>query len=124
MKYESKKNEEKTTFLTRYELFEYMIILFELCNVSKIFQTFINVTLKKYLDDFYAKYVDDVIVYNDIRNDYVNHIFKIVIKLKKTKLYLNIDKFEIFVISINHFELIITTNEIKINLKKMNVIIN
>ena len=30
-------NEEKTIFLTRYELFEYIIIFFELCNASSIF---------------------------------------------------------------------------------------
>lgn len=37
-----KKNEEKITFLTRYDLFEYVMMLFELCNAFNIFQTFIN----------------------------------------------------------------------------------
>lgn len=116
-----KENEKKTTFSTRYELFEYVIISFELFNISEIFQAFINVTLKEYFDDFYSKYIDDVIVYNDIKNDHMNHVFKILIKLKKAKLYLNIDKFEFFVISIKYFKLIITTNEIEINFKKMNI---
>ena len=31
------KNEKKTTFLTRYDFFEYVIMFFELCNVSRIF---------------------------------------------------------------------------------------
>ena len=119
-----KKNEKKTTFLIRYELFEYVIMFFELCNVSKIFQTFINVTLRKYFDDFCSKYANDVIVYNDIKKIHVNHVFKILIKLKKTNLYLNIDKFKFFVISIKYFELIITMNEITINFKKIDVIIN
>ena len=119
-----KKNEKKTTFLIRYELFEYVIMLFELCNVSKTFQAFINVTLKKYFDDFCSEYVDDVIVYNDIRNVHVNHVSKMLVKLKKTELYLNIDKSEFFVKSIKYLELIITTNEVTMNFKKMNVIIN
>ena len=119
-----KENEKKTTFLTRYELFEYVIMSFELCNASEIFQAFINVTLREYLDDFCSEYVDDVIVYSDIRDDHVNHVFKILVKLKKAKLYLNIDKFEFFVTSIKYLELIITTDEVKMNLKKMNVIVN
>ena len=110
--------------MIRYELFEYVIMFFELCNVSKTFQTFINVTLKKYFDDFCFEYIDDIIVYNDIKNVHVNYVFKILIKLKKTQLYLNIDKFEFFVTSIKYFELIITTNEITMNFKKINVIIN
>ena len=32
-----KKNKHKTAFLTRYELFEYVIMLFGLCNASKTF---------------------------------------------------------------------------------------
>ena len=32
-----KNHEERTIFLTRYELFEYVIMLFDLCNASEIF---------------------------------------------------------------------------------------
>ena len=35
-------NKEKTIFLTRYELFKYVVILFKLYNASSIFQIFIN----------------------------------------------------------------------------------
>ena len=119
-----KKNEKKTAFLTRYELFEYVIMLFELCNVSKTFQAFINVTLRKYFDDFCSKYFDDVIVYSDTRNVHVNHVSKILAKLKEAQLYLNIDKFEFFVTSIKYLELIITTDEITMNFKKIDVIVN
>ena len=34
--------EEKTAFLTRYKLFEYIIISFKLYNASSTFQAFIN----------------------------------------------------------------------------------
>ena len=119
-----KKNEKKTTFLIRYELFEYVIMFFELCNASKIFQTFINVTLRKYLDDFCSKYADNVIVYNDIKKVHVNHVSKILAKLKEANLYLNIDKSEFFVTSIKYLELIITTNEVTMNSKKIDVIVN
>ena len=37
-----KNHEKKTTFFTRYKLFEYVIILFDLYNIFNIFQFFIN----------------------------------------------------------------------------------
>ena len=37
-----KEKEEKIIFLTRYELFEYIVIFFELYNASSTFQVFIN----------------------------------------------------------------------------------
>ena len=37
-----KRNKEKIIFLIRYNLFEYIIMLFELCNTLSTFQTFIN----------------------------------------------------------------------------------
>ena len=48
------KNEKKTSFLTRYELFEYVIMFFELCNALETFQFFINVTLRENLNDLYT----------------------------------------------------------------------
>ena len=42
MKFE---HEKKITFIIRYELFEYVVMFFDLCNAFKTFQIFINKTL-------------------------------------------------------------------------------
>ena len=60
------RNEKKTIFFTRYDLYEYVIMFFELCNVSSIFQTFINNIFREYLNDFCFKYSNDIIMYNNI----------------------------------------------------------
>ena len=44
------KNEWKTTFRTKYKLFEYTIMLFDLINASTIFQTLIYKTLNDVID--------------------------------------------------------------------------
>ena len=118
------RNEKKTTFLTRYELFEYVIISFELCNALEIFQFFINVTLREYLDDFCTTYLNDILIYNNNREKHVKHVNKVLDRLKKTNLFLNIDKCNFFVIEMKYLRLIIIIMRIKMNSIKVNVIIN
>ena len=102
-----KRDEKKTTFLTRYEFFEYVIMFFELCNALEIFQFFINVTLRKYLDDFCTTYLNDILIYNNNREEHVKHVNKVLDRLKKVNLFLNIDKFDFFVIKMKYLRLII-----------------
>ena len=119
-----KKDEKKTTFLTRYELFEYVIMSFELCNAYEIFQFFINVTLREYLNDFCTTYLNDILIYNNNREEHVKYVNKVFERLKKTNLFLNIDKCDFFVIEMKYLRLIIITKEINMNSIKVNIIIN
>ena len=58
---------KKTTFFIKFDLYDYMIMLFNLCNFSITFQIFINNVLKKYLNVFYITYFDDILIYNNIK---------------------------------------------------------
>ena len=60
-----KNNKHKIAFFTQYELFKYVVMLFKLCNTLKIFQIFINFTLKEYLNNFYTSYLNDILIYNN-----------------------------------------------------------
>lgn len=120
-----KKNDEhKIAFFTRYKLFEYVIMLFELCNVFETFQTFINSTFKKYFDDFCTNYLNDIFIYNDNRKNYIKYVFKMLQKLQRIEFFLNINKCHFFVILIKYLNLIIITNEIKMNSQKIKTIFN
>ena len=99
-------------------------MLFELCNALEIFQFFINVTLREYLDDFCTTYLNDILINNNNREEHVKHVNKMFERLIKTNLYLNIDKCDFFVIEMKYLKLIIITKEIKINSIKINVIVN
>ena len=117
-------DEKKTTFFTRYDLYEYVIMFFELCNVSNIFQAFINNIFREYLNDFCFEYLDDIIMYNNIREKHVKHVRKMFKRFENVNLFFDIDKCEFFVIFINYLKLIITIEDVKMNFKKMNVIVN
>ena len=125
MKYECvKKTKKKTTFLTKYDFFEYVIISFELCNAFDTFQSFINVTLHEFLNDFCINYMNDILIYSNTRDEHVAHVSKMFKKLQKADLYLNINKCEFFVFEIKYLKFIITTKKMKMNSTKINTIIN
>ena len=117
-------NEKKTAFLTRYDLYEYVVMSFGLCNASNIFQAFINNTFREYLNDFCSEYLDDIIVYNNTKEKHVKHVRKMLKRFENANLFLDIDKCEFFVISIKYLRLIITIENVKMDFKKMNVIVS
>ena len=119
-----KENEKKIAFFTKYELFEYVMMFFDFCNASKIFQSFINVILHEYLNDFCINYLNDIFIYFNTREKHVMHVFKILQRLKKTNLYLDINKCEFFIKQIKYLNFIITIENVKMNSTKINVIIN
>ena len=67
-------DKEKTAFITRYELYEYVVMLFELCNASETFQTFINDILREYLNDFCIEYLNDILVYSNSDDKHEIHV--------------------------------------------------
>ena len=68
-------------FCTRYDHFEYLVMLFELVNVPTIFQAYINKALVGYIDVFCMIYLDDILMYFNSLSDYEIHIKKILKRL-------------------------------------------
>ena len=119
-----KSDKHKTAFFTQYELFKYVIILFELCNAFEIFQTFINSTLRKYLNNFCTSYLNNIFIYSNNKKKHIVHVFKIFERLQHANLFLNINKCEFFVTLMKYLELIIIIKKIKMNSTKIKAIIN
>ena len=57
-------------------------MFFKLCNALSIFQAFINNVLREYLDVFYFVYLNDILIYNDIKKEHIDYIKKIFEKLQ------------------------------------------
>ena len=117
-------DEEKTIFLTRYELFEYVVMLFDLCNAPETFQAFINETLREYLDDFCTSYLNDIFIYSNIYEEHEVHVSKVLERLIEAGLFLDIDKCEFFVKEVKYLDLIIIIEEVKMNRRKIENIVN
>jgi hypothetical protein len=120
-----KKDDEKLiAFKTRFNLFESLVLFFELCNDSVFFQRFINDTLREYLNDFCTIYLNDILIYSEIEIEHEIHVKRILLKLREIKLQANIIKCKFHVTKIAYLKLIVIIKKIKMNLVKIDIVIN
>jgi hypothetical protein len=113
--YIKSEDEWKTAFRTRYNLFEYIIMLFEFTNAPAIFQTYINEVFKGLLDIICVVYMDDIYIYSSKLEKYADHVRQILDRFRKFRLYINLDKCEFSTTKISFLNYMIEINNIKIN---------
>ena len=74
------------------------------------------------MDIFYIIYLNNILIYNDNKKDYILYVEKVLKKFKKVNLFLNINKCDFHVIRIKYFKLIIIIKKIEIDYYKVNII--
>ena len=114
----------KIAFQIKYNLYEHMIMFFDLINVLSTFQQFINDELQKYLNMFCTTYIDDILIYNNFKKDHIKHVNKILKRFKKANIQANIDKFEFYKIEITYLNFIVDINHIRMNSRKIQIIVD
>jgi hypothetical protein len=71
-----------TTFKIRFDAYKYSISFFEFCNEFVTYQHYMNDVFFDYLDDFVSTYINDILIYNNFKKKHVNHVKKILQRLK------------------------------------------
>ena len=69
-------DELKTTCVTKYGLYEFLLMPFGLTNVVATFYTLINKIFHPYLDKFVVVYLDDIVIYSNTLKEHVEHLRK------------------------------------------------
>jgi hypothetical protein len=117
-------NEKLTAFYTRFDLFEFLILSFDLCNELVSFQHFINDTFYEYLDEFCTAYLDDILIYNDNELKHETHVKKILFKFRDANFQVDITKCKFHIIEIAYLNMIVIIKRIKMNSIKIKIVIN
>lgn len=85
----------KTTFRTRYRLYEWLVTLFGLANGPSTLQKYFSLILRKYLDDFCSVYTDDILIYSSgSKVEHQEHVRKALNRLREAGLQIDIDECE------------------------------
>jgi len=117
-------DEWKIAFRTRYDLYEYNVLLFGLTNESSSFQNFINDTLHDFLNVFCIAYMNDILIYSNSKKEHTQHVRQVLKRLRVAGLQIDIEKCEFSVIEIKYLGLIITIHGIKMDSEKVNAVMN
>jgi hypothetical protein len=84
----------KTTFSTRYGLYEYLVMSFGLTNAPAYFMYLMNLVFMPKLDKFVIVFIDNILVYSENEEDHVEHLRIVLTRLRDHQLYAKFSKYE------------------------------
>jgi hypothetical protein len=84
----------KTAFTTRYGLYEYFVMSFELTNAPAHFTYLMNSVFMLELDKFVVVFIDDILIYSKSKEEHATHLRVVLTRLWEHKLYAKFSKCE------------------------------
>ena len=86
--------EPKTTCMTRYGSYEFLVMPFGLTNAPATFCNLMNDVFYEYVDRFVVVYLDDIVIYSESLEDHLEHLRKVLFKLREHQLFIKKEKCE------------------------------
>ena len=115
--------EWKTIFYTKIGLYEYFVMPMGLTNVPASFQALMNNMLRDYINKICEVYLNNILVYSKNPEEYNKHVCLILQKLKEYSLKVDLEKSKFDKEEVEFLGYIIGKDSIKIDLKKIQVIL-
>jgi hypothetical protein len=82
----------RTTFTTRYGLFEYLVMSFGLTNAPAHFTYLMNSVFMPELDKFVVVFIDDILIYSKNQEKHAKHLQIVLTRLREHQLYAKFSK--------------------------------
>ncbi|WVZ75747.1 hypothetical protein U9M48_023780 [Paspalum notatum var. saurae] len=82
----------KTTFSTRYGLYEYLVMSFGLTDAPAFFMYMMNSVFMNELDKFVVVFIDDILVYSKNEEEHEEHLRTVLTRLREHQLYAKFSK--------------------------------
>jgi hypothetical protein len=77
----------KTTFITKYGLYEFTVMSFGLTNAPAFFMNLMNSVFMDYHDKFVVVFIDDILIYSQSEEEHVDHLKMVLQRLREHQLY-------------------------------------
>jgi hypothetical protein len=88
-----------------------------LTNAPATFQSYINNALRGYVDDFCVVYLDDILIYSRNEEKHIQHLEKIIERLRQSELYANPKKCSFFQAEIKFLGYLINAEGVRMDTK-------
>jgi len=115
-------NEWKTVFHMHYSHFEYLIMSFELANVSATFQAYINQALAEHMNFICVVYLNDILIYSQLKEEHKHHVCEILERLRHYKLFVNLKKCVFSTDTVEFLKFIVSITEVTMNSQQIDTI--
>jgi hypothetical protein len=114
----------KTTFITKYGLYEFTVISFGLTNAPAFFMNQMNSVFMDYLDMFVVVFIDDILIYSQSEEEHADHLKMVLQRLRDHQLYANLSKCEFWINEVLFLGHIINKEGLAADSKKVADILN
>ncbi|WVZ85446.1 LOW QUALITY PROTEIN: hypothetical protein U9M48_032375 [Paspalum notatum var. saurae] len=109
----------KTAFISRYGLYEYTIMSFDLTNAPAFFMYMMKSVFMEYLDKFVVMFIDDILVYSKMETEHEEHLRLVLQKLWKHKLYAKFSKCDFWTKEVQFLDHVISNGGIAVDQNKV-----
>jgi hypothetical protein len=109
----------KTAFITRYGLYEYAVMSFELTNAPAYFMYLMNKVFMEYLDKFVVVFINDILIFSKNEEDHDEHLRVVLQKLRENQLYAKLSKCEFWLKEVSCLGHIISEGGISVDPSKV-----
>jgi hypothetical protein len=106
----------KTTFTTRYGLFEYLVISSGLTNALTHFMYLMNSVFMPELDKFVMVFIDDILIYSRSMEEHEEHLWIVLQWLWDHQLFANFSKCEFWIKEVPFLGHMVSTEGIVVDL--------
>ncbi len=117
-------NKNYITFIIALEAYKYKMLSFKLINELIFFQQYMNDILWDFLNDFCQVCLDDILIDSKIRKKHRDHVKLVLSQLREAELQMNIEKCKFNVEETIFLEVIVSEQDLRMNLSKMIIIVN
>jgi hypothetical protein len=114
----------KTTFHTRYELYEYTVLSFGLRNSLGYFMYPMNKVFLEYLDKFVVVSIDDILIFYKTEEEHEKHLRLVLEKLKSNQLYVKFSKCEFGLTEVAFLGHFVSTGGLSVDPDKVRDVLN
>src|SRR6185437_7855203 len=109
----------KMAFSTRYGLYEYLVMSFDLTNALAYFMYLMNSVFMTELDKFVVVFIDDILIYSKTEEDHAEHLRIVLQRLRDHQLYAKFSKCEFWLDSVKFLGHTISSEGIAVDPSKV-----